>query len=59
MLGQHTEYASTFWRKMSTFVGKVNYDRPFTDNIGWKKDNSFNERTHGLVKYDRPYIGYI
>ena len=43
---------------MSTFVGKVNYDRPFTDHIGWKKDKSFTEKTHGLVKYDRPYIGY-
>ena len=59
MPGQHTDYVSTFWCKMSDFVGKVNYDRPFTDHIGWKKDKSFTEKTHGLVKYDRPYIGYI
>ena len=25
--------------KMSTFVGKVNYDRPFTDHNGWEKEN--------------------
>ena len=23
-----------------------------------EKDNSFTKKTHGLVKYDRPYIGY-
>ena len=39
-------------------MGKVNYDRRITDHIEWKKDNSFTEKTHGLVKYDRPYIGY-
>ena len=46
-------------------MGKVNYDRPFMDHIGWKKDNIFTENAckvnhYGpLVKYDRPFIVYI
>ena len=39
---------------MSTFVGKVNYDRPFMDHIGWKKDNSFTEKMNGrLITIER------
>ena len=41
MLGQHLEYVSNFDEKSPPLVGWVNYDRPFMDQIGRKKDTIF------------------
>ena len=48
----------SFSTKIETFSSISQGNRKFTDLIGWKKDISFTAKTHGLVKYDRPYIGY-
>ena len=39
MLGQHLIYVLTFGEKCQAGEWKVNYDRPFMDYSGRKKDN--------------------
>ena len=54
-----------FGEKYLLLVGKVNYDRPFMDHIGWKNTTVFLKNEcmvtydRPLVKYDRPFIGYV